>query len=191
MLRRTDSPPSRQELLALAGFLEEALSHIQAGEKQAVRHYAELERRLLDVENSRFLRTLQWPGRFLGDWKGRLGQILLHSPWHPLYLKLAQPHFTADRYRLWVESEQTPGERRRVREPLISLILPAVSYTHLDVYKRQGRVFSRTQSQGRIGSAGDSNVLFQRDDPDARIAICILPQEAGNGCIMRAVVGQA
>ena len=124
MLRRTDSPPARQELLTLAGFLEEALAHIEAGEKQAVRHYAELERRLLDIENSRFLRTLQWPGRFLGDWKGRLGQLLLHSPWHPLYLKLVNPHFTADRYRLWVESELAPGERRRTREPLISLILP-------------------------------------------------------------------
>jgi GT2 family glycosyltransferase len=124
LLRRTDSQPSRRELLTLAGVLEEALAHIEAGEKQAVRHYAELERRLLDIENSRFLRTLQWPGRFLGDWKGRLGQLLLHSPLHPLYLKLANPHFTADRYRLWVESEKAPGERSRGREPLISVILP-------------------------------------------------------------------
>jgi GT2 family glycosyltransferase len=124
LLRRTDAPPSRRELLALTEFLEEALAHFEAGEKQAVRHYAELERRLLDIENSRFLRTLQWPGRFLGDWKGRLGQILLHSPLHPLYLKLVNPHFTADRYRLWVESEQKPGERRRARDPLISVILP-------------------------------------------------------------------
>lgn len=124
LLRRTESPPSRQELAALTGFLEEALSHIEAGQKQAVRHYAELERRLLDIENSRFLRTLQWPGRFLGDWKGRLGQLLLHSPLHPLYLKLVNPHFTADRYRLWVESEPAPGERRHARQPLISLVLP-------------------------------------------------------------------
>jgi GT2 family glycosyltransferase len=124
LLRHTDSTPTRQELLTLAGFLEEALSHIEAGEKQAVRHYAELERRLLDIENSRFLRALQWPGRFLGDWKGRLGQLLLHSPLHPLYLKLVNPHFTADRYRLWVESELAPGERKRTRQPLISLILP-------------------------------------------------------------------
>ena len=123
LLRRTESP-SRQELLALAGFLEEALSRIEADEKQAVRHYAELERRLLDIENSRFLRTLQWPGRFLGDWKGRLGQLLLHSPLHPLYLKLVNPHFTADRYRFWVESERAPGEWKRTREPLISVILP-------------------------------------------------------------------
>ena len=89
--------------------MEEALSHVEEGEKQAVRHYAELERRLLDIENSRFLRALQWPGRFLGDWKGRLGQLLLHSPLHPLYLKLAHPHYTADRYRLWVESEADAG----------------------------------------------------------------------------------
>jgi O-antigen biosynthesis protein len=123
LLRRTESP-SRQELLALAGFLGEALSRLEAGEKQAVRHYAELERRLLDIENSRFLRTLQWPGRFLGDWKGRLGQLLLHSPLHPLYLKLVNPHFTADRYRFWVESERAPGEWTRTRTPLISVVLP-------------------------------------------------------------------
>jgi GT2 family glycosyltransferase len=124
LLCRTDSPPSRRELLALVDFLEETLSHIEAGEKQAVRHYAELERRLIDIENSRFLRTLQWPGRFLGDWKGRLGQLLLHSALHPIYLKLVHPHLTADRYRVWVESEPAPGERIGSRKPLISLILP-------------------------------------------------------------------
>ena len=97
------------------GFLEEALARIEAGEKQAVRHYAELERRLLAIENSRFLRTLQWPGRIFGDWKGRLGHLLLHSPLHPLYLKLVNPHSTVDRYQLWVESEQPPAERNAAR----------------------------------------------------------------------------
>lgn len=125
MLRRTDSPPSRQELLTLAGLMKEALSRIEAGEKQAVRHYAELERRLLHIENSRFLRTLQWPGRFFGDWKGRLGQALLHSRLHPLYLKVVNPRFTEDRYRLWVESERAPGEAHLGRQPLISVLLPA------------------------------------------------------------------
>ena len=124
LLRRPDVSPSRRELLTLANVLEETLARIEAGEKQAVRHYAELERRLIDIENSRFLRTLQWPGRFFGDWKGRLGQALLHSRLHPIYLKVVNPHFTADRYRLWLESEQTPAARSRTRQPLISLILP-------------------------------------------------------------------
>lgn len=124
MLRRADSSPSRQELLALAGLLEEALARIEAGEKQSARHYAELERRLLDIENSRFLRTLQWPGRFLGDWKGRLGHAFLHSPLHPLYLRLVNPRFTEDRYRLWVENERAPAGTNLTRQALISVILP-------------------------------------------------------------------
>ena len=81
---------------------------MEASERQSVRHYSELERRLLDIENSRFLRTLQWPGRFSGDWKGRLGQLLLRSPLHPLYLKLVHPHYAEDCYRQWMESELPP-----------------------------------------------------------------------------------
>jgi len=123
-LRRADAPPSRLELLALAGLLEEALARIDADDRQAVRHYTELERRLLAIENSRFLRTLQWPGRVFGDWKGRLGQLLLHSLLHPLYLKLVNPQSAVERYRLWIESERPPAARGLAREPLISLILP-------------------------------------------------------------------
>ncbi len=89
-----------------------------------MRHYSELERRLLDIENSRFLRTLQWPGRFLGDWKGRLGQLLLHSPLHPLYLKLVKPHLAQDIYRQWVESELPPAAYPLAATPVISLLMP-------------------------------------------------------------------
>jgi GT2 family glycosyltransferase len=60
----------------------------------------------------------------LGDWKGRVGQLLLHSPLHPLYLKLLNPHFTADRYRQWVEIEPPPCDWRPAAGPLISVILP-------------------------------------------------------------------
>jgi hypothetical protein len=127
LLGRTDAPPSRQELLALAGILEDALARMEADEKHAVRHYSELERRLLDVENSRFLRTLQWPARFLSDWKGRLGHLLLRSPFHPLYLKLVRPHYAEDRYRAWVESEPTPVVGKLSGEPLLSVVLPVYS----------------------------------------------------------------
>ena len=62
MLRRTDAQPSRQELAALAKFLEGALLHIEASEKQTVRHCAELERRLLDIEWA-FYASTSWLGR--------------------------------------------------------------------------------------------------------------------------------
>jgi len=123
-LRRTDSPPARQELLALADILEDALAGIEAHERQAFQHYTELERRLLAIENSRLLRTLQLPGRVLGDWKGRLGQLLLHSPFHPLYLRLVHPRSTSEGYRLWIERERPPAAPSLARQPLISLILP-------------------------------------------------------------------
>ena len=123
-MRRTDAPPSRREIAALAALLEETIARVEADERQSLRHYSELERRLLTIEDSRFMRMLQWPGRVLLDWKGRLGQLLLHSPLHPLYLKLVNPQMAADRYRLWVERERRPAEQRLAREPLLSLVLP-------------------------------------------------------------------
>ena len=83
-----------------------------------------MERRLLDIENSRFVRTLQWPGRFFGDWKGRLGQLLLHSRLHPIYLKLAASSLYGGSLPAWVESEPSPAGQSRARQPLISVILP-------------------------------------------------------------------
>ncbi|MGA2575779.1 MAG: glycosyltransferase [Bryobacteraceae bacterium] len=125
LLGRKDSPPSRQEILALAGLLEEIIARTEAAEKQEGRRYAALERRLLDIESSRFLRALQWPGRFFADWRGRLGQSLLHSPLHPLYLKLVNPRQATDLYRIWVENELPPDPTKTLdRKPLISVILP-------------------------------------------------------------------
>ena len=61
-----------------------------------------LEERLLAIENSQFFRLIRWPGRFLLGWKIRLGQVLLRSPLHPLYLKLAQPRCSEGLYRQWI-----------------------------------------------------------------------------------------
>ena len=82
-----------------------------------------LEERLLAIENSRFFRLLRWPGRFLPAWRGRLGHLLLRSPLHPLYLKLARPRAAAGAYRQWVARERAPsGELRR--RPTISIVMP-------------------------------------------------------------------
>jgi len=93
----------------------------------------DLESRLLDIENSRLLRLVQWPGRLLLDWKRGLGQVLLHSPFHPLYLKLAGTQATVRQYQLWLQRQAsvTPPDdwfRERTREfrrrPVISIVMP-------------------------------------------------------------------
>lgn len=91
------------------------------------------ERRLMELENSAFFRLLHWPRRLHTVWKGRLGQALLHSRLHPLYLKLAGPRGKDDPYQAWVEHEQATepprewyGERiARMRRRKISVVMPA------------------------------------------------------------------
>jgi GT2 family glycosyltransferase len=97
-----------------------SLRHRIERQEKAIRR---LEERLLAIENSRFFRLLRWPGRFLLGWKIRLGQVLLRSPLHPLYLKLAQPKSSEELYRQWIAREQpSAGELRR--QPLISIVMP-------------------------------------------------------------------
>lgn len=66
----------------------------------------DLETRLSKIENSLLFRLIRWPGRIATDWRGRLGQLLLHSPLHPLYLKIARPRSVDDAWQAWVEREQ-------------------------------------------------------------------------------------
>jgi len=113
-----------QEWLTFAEALDSLLDQIEAERKQIMRRQSELEERLLAIENSRLFRALRWPGRCLLDWRGRLGQRLLNSPLHPLYLKIVKPSAAIDRYRLWLENERAPVERALIRNPRISIVLP-------------------------------------------------------------------
>jgi O-antigen biosynthesis protein len=101
--------------------------------EELTRRCEDLEQRLLDIENSRFFRILRWPGRVLNNWRGRVGKALLHSPLHPVYLKLARPAAAIDQYQLWIEQENASvpeaecfRERRPQsnRTPLISIVMP-------------------------------------------------------------------
>lgn len=93
----------------------------------------DLESRILAIENSLVFRSLRRIGRIGSNWKGRLGQLLLHSPLHPLYLRLRPPHSQIDAYRIWLEEEarSTPGrdwfDSRALqfkRRPSISVVMP-------------------------------------------------------------------
>ena len=80
-------------------------------EGQARRTQAEqsrLEERLSRVENSVVFRALRAVGQAGSTTKGRLGQVLLHSPLHPLYAKLTRSATsTVDpAYASWIAAEQ-------------------------------------------------------------------------------------
>lgn len=124
LLKQGGPNVSREELLALASLVAEALKRNSADHHTLLRHDRDLETRLQPIENSRFFDLLRLPGRFLLDCKGRLGQLLLRSPLHALYLKLLNPQAAANRYRLWVELERPVAERALQHRPVISIILP-------------------------------------------------------------------
>lgn len=91
-----------------------------------------LDQRIVAVENSRFFRLLRWAGTWLGEGKARLGQILLHSPLHPVYLRLFGQRVW-NQYNAWVAHEgarMPPPEYYQERakqfrcRPLFSIVLP-------------------------------------------------------------------
>ncbi len=115
---------SREEVLAFASLIAEALKRNEADHNTLLRHDKNLENRLQTIENSRFFHVLRLPGRFLLDWKGRFGQLLLRTPLHALYLKLARPEAAVKSYRLWTELERPVEVKVLKHRPLVSIILP-------------------------------------------------------------------
>ncbi len=95
-----------------------------------------LEQRLARIESSRFFRILQWLGLAVESQRRRAGQWLLHSPFHPLYLKLrtisAEPEQVIA-YRRWVKRTESvfssfswhQAQAAQWRfQPLISILMP-------------------------------------------------------------------
>lgn len=123
-LKAGEPAVSRKELLAVVSLIDEILIRSEAAHERLLRHESDFEERLLAIENSRFFHVLRLPGRLLLDWRGRLGQLLLHSPFHPLSLKEARPGAAVASYRSWTEREQPHSECVLDSQPLISIILP-------------------------------------------------------------------
>lgn len=95
---------------------------------------ARLEQRLARVENSQVFRTLRAIGGTAHSWKSRLGQALLRSPLHPLYLKLFPPSQGYDPYNDFLKLERaralTPEQARHEQEswparPRVTLLMAA------------------------------------------------------------------
>jgi len=123
---------SRKDLPALEHLLSEAPAAVQQN-AALIESLDEIEARFWEIESSRFLRLVRWPGRMALDWKGRLGQLLLHSPLHPLYSRVVRAHGYDRTYYQWVEHERkaTPPRgwfeeraRRFQRRPVCSILMP-------------------------------------------------------------------
>lgn len=129
---RDDRRLSREELIALERLLWEASAAVQQN-AALIESLDELEARFWELDNSRLLRLVRWPGRMALDWKGRLGQLLLHSPLHPLYARVVRAHGYDRTYQQSVEHERkaTPPRewfeeraRRFQRRPVCSILMP-------------------------------------------------------------------
>lgn len=135
-----NSPVSERELTALVALLETLRADLEREREETKPRLNKLESslRILDahvlaIENSRIFRLLRWLGTPLLDWKARTGQLLLHSPLHPLSLKLLRPFSAGSEYQLWLEQEyatsppfeccQKQAEEFH-RTPLLSIVLP-------------------------------------------------------------------
>ena len=136
---RLEKTPAPQELREVTLSVEKLCAMLEEEQKQMLSSLKRLEsnQRTLDVhiraiENSLIFSFLRWLGRPLLEWKAKVGQLLLHSPFHGLYLRLQAPGSVGP-YSQWVDRENVsrpPVEwyRRRAgefrRKPLFSILLP-------------------------------------------------------------------
>ena len=132
-LARNGESPRSELIVRLTALVNEALENDERRAAALADAFDDLDNRQLAFDNSRFFRLLRWPGRFLLDWKGRLGQLLLRSPLHPLYRRLAGPPASLAEYGAWLDRERagmmppdwfTERVRGFLYRPLISIILP-------------------------------------------------------------------
>jgi O-antigen biosynthesis protein len=127
---------SAGELLALIDDAERSIQQVEGEHQQLVRWVKRLDHNLrivnahvVAIENSLIFRILRRSGAPLLAWKAKAGQILLHSPLHPLYLKLRPPGVNS--YARWADRQASSGEpvAARPREefgysPVLSVVMP-------------------------------------------------------------------
>lgn len=110
------------------------LNLLEAQGRRSLAEQSRLEERLTRVENSAIFTGLRAAGRTAAELRGKLGQVLLRSPLHPLYARFAGPKGGPDPdYQVWMDAERhaTPPapvlleqSRAWVYQPLISVLMP-------------------------------------------------------------------
>jgi O-antigen biosynthesis protein len=147
LLRRVASALDPQDATALFQYVEERFGRFEASQRRQEielrcldRAYRNAESRLWRLENSAMFRLLRAVGGFAGRRKRALGEALLHSAFHPLYLKLSgkSQHLRAyAQWTAWTTAELPSREwhveaaRKWRYQPCISVVM-AVHDPHPD-----------------------------------------------------------
>lgn len=130
-LRVSDPTEIQERLDELMAGIETLSSRYQRQEELLLKSLEVLDDRLARVENSLLFRFNRTVGRVLDTYKKKLGQRLLYSDWHSLFLRLSPS--VDGRYALWVKREEASlpspdWHRARSRQwtyrPTISVVMP-------------------------------------------------------------------
>jgi GT2 family glycosyltransferase len=114
--------------------LQEEVSRLHRRLERISQDITRLEDRLSQVENRLFPRMIRAAGLFALYRYRRLGQWLLHSPFHAVYLVFRRAKPAGNAYTSWVETRETAFPSREwhqhqaeswTRKPLISVLIPA------------------------------------------------------------------
>ncbi|HWB83412.1 MAG TPA: glycosyltransferase [Bryobacteraceae bacterium] len=156
-VRASGSAVSSEQLVELLELLQELVARLDAQEETFTRRQVEFDHRLLELENSRFFQLLRLPGRWLLDWRGRLGQVLLHSPLHSAYLKIARPRDADDRYQQWLQKEAPPAREAPGRQTIISIVMPVCDPQRAWLDETVGSVLGQTYPHWQLCVCDDAS----------------------------------
>lgn len=114
-----DPASSREQLIELIGLLLADVDALKKTGRRRTAELAELEDRLLAIENSRSFRILRWPGRLWLRWRSRIR--------HGYGARL---HNADNDYALWLGCECAPVAQAPEHQPLLQVALPAATRQH-------------------------------------------------------------
>ena len=179
-------------------FLElvDILEKLEAQARRTQAEQSRLEERLARVENSAIFRTLRAVGQAGSSTRGRLGQVLLRSPLHPLYRKLSQPAKGANpAYAGWIAAEQSSmlpvpvlmeESRSWPYQPRISILVPVYrprrEWLEAAVHSVQAQAYEKWQLCICCDGPAEpwlDDWLRRRVSEDARIRVAFAAERRG------------
>jgi GT2 family glycosyltransferase len=157
------------------------------------------------MKSSRFFRFLRSVGRIADTQKKRAGQLLLHSPFHPIYLRIwgrRKARLDSVSYAQWVSNEETrwPSRHGHQQEaggwrfqPTVSIIIPTFQPKREWLDQAIGSVKAQSYEKWQLCICDDASVepwvreyLQAQAAADARIRVALAESNAGISATLNA-----